>query len=484
MEDINNIQVVNIKNPIDDSNLKWHYSVFTKNNRPDPLYQGVQKRNSFKYVLEKGRNVIDTGAHIGDYGICLALALKNIGREDIIVYCIEPTLSKCKFMEEICKLNKLNNIKIICKGLSDKVGKFSVKQYGFGGGSKVNGTNTGAWQWTPDENGIEFTTLDILYEQGIVDNIGFLWLDAQWMEPQVLKGGEKLLKMCKPYILMEYWPIYEYCEDMVSVKKSGRGNRNQLSNDKIFKEIFENYNIKISNKGHFEFDDILLEFIIETQTSIPKIIHQTYKNHDLPEIYKKCQKEIKKLHPDFEYRFYTDEDIDKFINTEFPKYYDKFNELPRMIMKIDMFRYFLMYKYGGLYADMDYLMFKPFDILNEKVVIPTNRDLNNNKITSLGNCIFASVPNHPFWKSLIDTLFNIDRKNLPFDGFDNVIKSTGPMFVYNMYNNFLNKNDINIPARLLFHPPTKNDNLYIEELKKKGSYGMHICTGVWLNDKL
>jgi len=156
-----------------------------------------------------------------------------------------------------------------------------------------------------------------------------------------------------------------------------------------------------------------------------------------------------------------------------------------MIMKIDMFRYFLMYKYGGLYTDMDYLMFKPFDLLDNKVVIPTNRDRDdNNNISCLGNCIFASVPNHPFWKSLMDTLFKVDRKNLPFSGFDNVIKSTGPLFVFDMYNRYLKKDDINIPERMLFHPPTKKHNQYIKELKKKGCYGMHICTGVWSNNKL
>ena len=220
--------------------------------------------------------------------------------------------------------------------------------------------------------------------------------------------------------------------------------------------------------------------------AIPKIIHHIWMGkNQIPDVNLYCANSIKEMNNDFDYILWKDDDVDKFMKNDFPEYYDKFNELPRMIMKIDMFRYFLMYKYGGLYADMDYLMFKQFDILNEKVVIPTNRDLdNNNKLTNLGNCIFASVPNHPFWKSLINTLFTIDRKNLPFDGFDNVIKSTGPIFVFNMYNNYLNKNDINIPQRLLFHPPTKNNNLYIEELKKKGSYGMHLCTGVWLNDKL
>ena len=221
------------------------------------------------------------------------------------------------------------------------------------------------------------------------------------------------------------------------------------------------------------------------ETAIPKLIHQTYKNYDLPSTYKMCQTEIKRLHPDFEYRFYTDHDMDTLMKNEFPEYYEKFNQLPRMIMKIDMFRYFLMYKYGGLYTDMDYLMFKPFDFLNAAVVIPTNRDRNEKgTLTSLGNCIFASTPNHQFWKSLIDTLFTIDRANMPYSGFDHVIQSTGPMFVFDMYSKYHNKGDIFVPERMLFHPPTKTDTRYTEQLKQKGCYGMHICTGAWLHGKL
>ena len=32
-----------------------------------------------------------------------------------------------------------------------------------------------------------------------------------------------------------------------------------------------------------------------------------------------CQTAIKRLHPDFEYRFYTDEDIARLMKTEFPE---------------------------------------------------------------------------------------------------------------------------------------------------------------------
>lgn len=202
--------------------------------------------------------------------------------------------------------------------------------------------------------------------------------------------------------------------------------------------------------------------------TIPKIIHQTYKNHNLPETYKMCQTEIKRLHPDFEYRFYTDEDMNRLMKTEFPEYYDKFNELPRMIMKIDMFRYFLMYKYGGLYTDMDYLMFKPFDLLNEKVVIPCNRENENGEPICLGNCIFASQPNHPYWKSLIDTLFTIDRTKLDYNTDKNIDGNelgTGPMFVFAMWKKYSKINDdICVSKRSLFHPHTKNNNQYIEGL--------------------
>ena len=183
-----------------------------------------------------------------------------------------------------------------------------------------------------------------------------------------------------------------------------------------------------------------------------------------------------------------DDDIELMMKNDFPLYYEKFNELPRLIMKIDMFRYFLMYKYGGLYTDMDYLMFNPFDLLNEKVVIPCNREDDNGNSICLGNCIFASQPNHPYWKSLMDTLFTIDRTKLDYNTDKNIdgnVLGTGPMFVFTMWKKYSKINDdICVSKRNLFHPPTKNNNQYIEGLKKGGCYGMHICTGLWRNNKL
>lgn len=223
---------------------------------------------------------------------------------------------------------------------------------------------------------------------------------------------------------------------------------------------------------------------------IPKIIHQTYKHKwPLPQTYEMCKHRIQKLHPDFEYRFYSDDDMYSEMKQHFPEYFEDFMKLPRIIMKIDMFRYFLMYKYGGLYADMDYYMMKPFDILNEEIVIPCNLE-NNDKPCRLGNCVFASRPSHPFWKSVIDTLFTIDRTHLKSDrdvlGYE-YGTGTGPGFLTAMWKKWITShnepNDITIPRKHLFHPVTNvNDIKTLQE--QQICYGMHLCTGLWVNNKL
>ncbi len=223
--------------------------------------------------------------------------------------------------------------------------------------------------------------------------------------------------------------------------------------------------------------------------TIPKIIHHIWMGKNtIPEINLFCANSIKKTNPNFEYILWRDDDIHNMITKYFPEYYDSFNKLPRMIMKIDMFRYFLMYKYGGLYTDMDYFMFKSFDLLNEKVIIPCNKEDENGNPICLGNCIFASEPNHPFWKSLMDTLYTIDRSKIDYlidKNIDGNVLGTGPMFVFAMWKRYSKLNDdISISKRNLFHPITNIDPEYINTLKNNNCYGMHYCTGLWRNNKL
>jgi len=91
---------------------------------------------------------------------------------------------------------------------------------------------------------------------------------------------------------------------------------------------------------------------------IPKIIIQTWKLHIIPPEYKQWSKTWKTKNPDFEYRFYTDKACYRFIYNNYPQYLDLYEFLVG-IEKVDMFRYLVLHKYGGVYVDMDTECFKP-----------------------------------------------------------------------------------------------------------------------------
>ena len=159
-----------IVNPIDNSPMIWINSEFSQNNLPSPNHQKKQKMNSLEYILKQGKNVLDAGAHIGDFGLCLACALKNKNREDIIVYCIEPSKIKCEFMKKICELNNIkNNVRILNIGLSEKYKKYDLQE----NQTEIWKNNTGAWKYVEKSDGIDFMSLDMLYKANIIENIGF-----------------------------------------------------------------------------------------------------------------------------------------------------------------------------------------------------------------------------------------------------------------------------------------------------------------------
>ena len=89
--------------------------------------------------------------------------------------------------------------------------------------------------------------------------------------------------------------------------------------------------------------------------AIPKIIHQTYRSKELPPEIFEIVEGFKSLNPDWEYRFYTDEDILDYIQKNFDETiltaYLKINPVYGAA-KADLFRYLVLYKEGGVYVDI------------------------------------------------------------------------------------------------------------------------------------
>ena len=104
--------------------------------------------------------------------------------------------------------------------------------------------------------------------------------------------------------------------------------------------------LSVSMKGaeFFETDDI------------PRLIHQTYSSYnDIPDCVKEVMRANKLLHPDYEFRFYDDAEVDEFIRKHTSdRTYAAFKSLnPKCgACKADFFRYIVLYVEGGVYADI------------------------------------------------------------------------------------------------------------------------------------
>ena len=104
---------------------------------------------------------------------------------------------------------------------------------------------------------------------------------------------------------------------------------------------------------------------------IPKVIHQTWMTKESNESIDKLRTTWMTMNPDFEYKYYDDNDIEKYIETHFSKRIQKsYARILNGSLKADFFRYCILYKEGGIYIDVDISCMKPiletidFDNLN------------------------------------------------------------------------------------------------------------------------
>jgi len=98
--------------------------------------------------------------------------------------------------------------------------------------------------------------------------------------------------------------------------------------------------------------------------AIPKVIYQTHKTNKLPWITKLQIAIFRKKNPTYQYQFYDDEAIEKFLGEA---YGEEMLQLYQRInigaAKADFFRYCILYKKGGVYLDIDSLITKNLDKL-------------------------------------------------------------------------------------------------------------------------
>jgi Glycosyltransferase sugar-binding region containing DXD motif len=158
---------------------------------------------------------------------------------------------------------------------------------------------------------------------------------------------------------------------------------------------------------------------------IPKIIWQTHQKPyiDLPEYMTDCSDTWKNFNPDFEYRYLSEDELDDFIIQHFgQEWIDLLNSCPIKIMKIDTWKYMILYIYGGVYADMDYICKAPIQSWSDKeqsMIIFQDDDF-----LDFSQSVLASEPKSPVLEKVIDSIKH-DLLNTKYDEKELVGRLTG-----------------------------------------------------------
>ena len=195
------IEQLHIK--VDETLSSTYYNYLKNHTTKESLF-----RKLFLNLVKSGdikNNVIDCGAYIGDNSIAWGMILKNS-----IIYAFEPSKKKCNFIENTCLLNNIKNVKVINYGLSDKDEIIKVPD----DSENFNYTVKLEERGNIEEN---FTTLDKLYNDKIVENVDFFHLDVEGFEDKVLNGSAKFLNALRPILTVEIHPHYIELGDTVKV---------------------------------------------------------------------------------------------------------------------------------------------------------------------------------------------------------------------------------------------------------------------------
>lgn len=216
-----------------------------------------------------------------------------------------------------------------------------------------------------------------------------------------------------------------------------------------------------------------------SNVKIPKIIWQTYKTHQIPAKWISSPESMKRLHPTWEYRFTTDIDNRKFVESEYPQYlalYDRLGREIKPICPVDMIRYLFLHKYGGMYLDLDYRAIKAFDSL-----FKIDADLYMFKTPngqSYTNSIMASKPGCQFWLQCIEQIAH-RLDNCPWYIFGDlrVLWTTGPGMLSSVLNDY-NQPFVTIPSKL-GHPCSICDHYFNRVCAETDSYVEELPGSSW-----
>jgi FkbM family methyltransferase len=150
----------------------------------------------WRQYIQPGMTVIDVGAGVGVYTFSAAQRVGVNG----IVYAIEPFSESIDCLKQTCLINKIENVKIIDRAVSDRYGKCKLVLQS---SSELNYLAAVNEPLAPETEVEEVTciTLDSFVEQMEIDRVEVIKISTEGNELAILIGCEQILAKFAPTII-------------------------------------------------------------------------------------------------------------------------------------------------------------------------------------------------------------------------------------------------------------------------------------------
>lgn len=165
------------------------------------------------------------------------------------------------------------------------------------------------------------------------------------------------------------------------------------------------------------------------------------------------------------------------IKRRYPWFWKTYQNLPYTIQRIDVIRYFILYTYGGLYVDTDLECFRNvFDFIQYPNKVYIVETANPTGLVSFSNLLMYSPKEHPFWLRIFEHLLTEKALFSKVSRHLEIMYTTGPGFLSNMYELYHTRYSIKIFPSRLFNPVgiIKKDSVTSPQV-----YTIHHGTGLW-----
>lgn len=207
---------------------------------------------------------------------------------------------------------------------------------------------------------------------------------------------------------------------------------------------------------------------------MPKKIHQIWLGGEMPKEYKVFCDSWKKFNPQWEYKLWTDKDLNDVI---IPRR-NLFNSITHLGQKSDFLRYHILNQFGGLYVDTDFECLKSFDSLRYAefltgVGYPSSVEL------YIG--LIGCVPQNPILNNVISSMDRIES-----DKWRSVFETTGTYFFTRKFFEIVKEytpNIVVLPTDYFYPLPNNRRGANKKEFIKEWSYAVHHWEMSWRKKK-